>query len=87
MFLPDVVEVKPLGERRLFLRFADGLEGELDMDRVKRHYTGVFLPLLGSVVLPLRSARSRTGDHRLAERCRRRSRRALRSDLGEVARG
>jgi len=46
MFLVDVVEVKPLGERRLFLKFADGLEGELDMDRVKRHYTGVFLPLL-----------------------------------------
>jgi len=46
MFLPDVVEVKPLGERRLFLKFADGLEGELDMDRVKSRYTGVFLPLL-----------------------------------------
>lgn len=46
MFLVDVVEVKPLGERRLFLKFADGLEGELDMDRVISRYTRVFLPLL-----------------------------------------
>lgn len=46
MFLVDVVEVKPLGERRLFLKFADGLEGELDMDRVISRYAGVFLPLL-----------------------------------------
>ena len=42
--LKDVVEVKPLGEYRVYLRFEDGLEGELDLGQVIE-FTGVFAPL------------------------------------------
>jgi hypothetical protein len=46
MAMTDVVAVQPLEKRRVALRFADGLEGVLDLDRVITSYTGVFLPLL-----------------------------------------
>lgn len=39
----DVVEVKPVEELGLFVRFADGLEGEVRF--TPEHLTGVFKPL------------------------------------------
>ncbi|MBM3565197.1 MAG: DUF2442 domain-containing protein [Alphaproteobacteria bacterium] len=42
--LTDIVEVKPLEEYRLFLRFDDGTAGEIDMDSIVR-FEGVFAPL------------------------------------------
>ncbi len=42
--LKDIVEVKPLGGYRLYLRFEDGVAGELDLARRLR-FDGVFAPL------------------------------------------
>jgi len=41
----DVVEVKPLGGKRVFLRFEDGASGEIDLGKVIQ-FTGVFAPLV-----------------------------------------
>ena len=43
--LVDVVEARATGERRLYLRFEDGVAGEVDLDRLVR-WEGVFEPLL-----------------------------------------
>jgi Protein of unknown function (DUF2442) len=42
--LKDIVEVKPLGGHRLYLRFEDGVGGELDFAGRLR-FEGVFAPL------------------------------------------
>lgn len=42
--LKDVVEVKPLTECRLYLRFEDGMSGEVDIAQLIS-FTGVFAPL------------------------------------------
>jgi hypothetical protein len=42
--LQDIIAVKHLGGYRLYLRFEDGTEGELDLDQFIR-FTGVFAPL------------------------------------------
>jgi len=42
--LKDIVEVKPLGDYRLYLRFEDGVAGELDFAGRLR-FEGVFAPL------------------------------------------
>jgi hypothetical protein len=42
--LVDVVEVRALGAHRLHLRFADGVEGEVDLGEMIR-WEGVFAPL------------------------------------------
>lgn len=42
--LRDVVEVRPLGGFRLFLRFEDGVAGELDLGP-RLTFDGVFAPL------------------------------------------
>lgn len=42
--LTDVVEVKPLGGHRLFLRFDDGAAGEIDVASIVR-FDGIFAPL------------------------------------------
>ncbi len=42
--LVDIVNVRPTGGHKLWLRFDDGVEGELDMARVLR-FDGVFAPL------------------------------------------
>ena len=42
--LNDVVEVRPRGEYRLWLRFQDGVEGEVDL-RPALTFQGVFAPL------------------------------------------
>jgi hypothetical protein len=42
--LKDIVEVKPLGGHRLYLRFEDGVEGNLDFAERLR-FEGVFAPL------------------------------------------
>jgi hypothetical protein len=44
-WLRTVVEVKPLEGYRVFLRFDDGLEGELDFEPLLTPFTGVFAPL------------------------------------------
>ncbi len=41
----EVLEARPLGEYRLFLRFADGAAGEIDLGPRLR-FDGVFAPLL-----------------------------------------
>jgi hypothetical protein len=43
--LKDIVEARPLGGHRLFLRFEDGVEGEVDLDKLIA-FQGVFAPLL-----------------------------------------
>lgn len=40
----DIVEVKHLGNHRLFLRFARGSAGEIDLGPLLR-FTGIFEPL------------------------------------------
>lgn len=42
--LKDIVEVRPLDDFRLFLRFEDGVEGEVDIAKMIR-FEGVFAPL------------------------------------------
>jgi Protein of unknown function (DUF2442) len=42
--LNDIVEVAHLGDYRLFLRFADGVAGEIDLGPLLQ-FTGVFEPL------------------------------------------
>lgn len=42
--LKDIVEVRALGAHRLYLRFEDGVAGELDFARRLR-FDGVFAPL------------------------------------------
>jgi hypothetical protein len=42
--LKDIVEVKPLGHYHLYLRFEDGIEGEVDISELI-DFTGVFTPL------------------------------------------
>lgn len=42
--LRDVVEVRPLGGYRLFLRLEDGVAGELDLGQ-RLAFDGVFAPL------------------------------------------
>lgn len=42
--LKDVVEVRPLGGYRLFLRFEDGAQGEVDLE-AHLTFRGVFAPL------------------------------------------
>jgi hypothetical protein len=42
--LQDVVEARPTGDYRIYLRFEDGTSGELDLGTMIR-FTGVFAPL------------------------------------------
>jgi hypothetical protein len=42
--LDDIVEARPLGGYRLYLRYADGATGELDLAPLLQ-FTGVFEPL------------------------------------------
>lgn len=42
--LVDVVEVRPLGGHRLYVRFEDGIQGEVDLRELIR-FEGVFAPL------------------------------------------
>ncbi|MBI3635873.1 MAG: DUF2442 domain-containing protein [Candidatus Rokubacteria bacterium] len=43
--LRDVVEVRPLEGYRVFLRFDDGVQGELDLEPLLSPFDGVFAPL------------------------------------------
>ena len=45
MRIPDVAECRHLGGHRLFLRFDDGVHGEIDLSAVLR-LDGVFAPLV-----------------------------------------
>jgi hypothetical protein len=40
----DIIEVRPLGAHRLFLKFDDGVEGTLDLAPTLR-FDGVFAPM------------------------------------------
>ena len=42
--LTDIVEVRPVGGYRLFVRFEDGVAGEVDLEPILR-FDGVFAPL------------------------------------------
>lgn len=42
--LKDIVEARPLVQHRLFLRFEDGVEGEIDIAKIVR-FTGILAPL------------------------------------------
>jgi len=42
--LKDIMEVRPAGEYRLYLRFEDGVEGEIDLSKLVE-FKGVFEPL------------------------------------------
>ncbi len=42
--LKDIIEVRPINEYRLLLRFEDGVEGEVDVAKLIR-FEGVFSPL------------------------------------------
>jgi hypothetical protein len=44
LMLSDIVEAKHLGGHRLYLRFGDGVEGEVDLGPMLQ-FTGVFGPL------------------------------------------
>ncbi len=41
--LKDVIDVRPLGGHWVHLKFEDGVEGDVDLDRLIR-FTGVFEP-------------------------------------------
>ena len=47
--MKDIVEVRPLGGYRLYLRFEDGVAGELDFAQRLR-FEGVFAPLTDPAV-------------------------------------
>jgi hypothetical protein len=40
----DVTEVRPLGDHRVFIRFEDGVQGEIDVAEMVA-FEGVFAPL------------------------------------------
>jgi len=42
--LVDVVEVRPADGHRLFVRFQDGVQGEIDLEQMVR-FEGIFEPL------------------------------------------
>jgi hypothetical protein len=42
--LKDIVEVRPLGDYRLWIRFEDGVEGDVDVAQMVG-FSGVFAPL------------------------------------------
>lgn len=42
--LKDIVEARPLGQHRLYLRFEDGVEGDIDIAAIVR-FTGMLAPL------------------------------------------
>ena len=42
--LKDIVEARAVGEHRLYLRFEDGIEGEVELAELV-DFTGVFAPL------------------------------------------
>ena len=43
--LRDVVEVRPLDSYRVYLRFDDGVQGEIDLEPLLSPFDGVFEPL------------------------------------------
>jgi Protein of unknown function (DUF2442) len=45
MFLIDVVNVRHVHAHQLDITFADGLCANVDMDKVIKRFSGVFLPL------------------------------------------
>tara|TARA_E500000178_G_C16946469_1_gene719071 strand:+ start:411 stop:683 length:273 start_codon:yes stop_codon:yes gene_type:complete len=46
MFNKDITAAKPLPDRQLQLVFEDGLQATIHLDKIIKHYTGVFAPLL-----------------------------------------
>lgn len=42
--LKDIVEARPLGQYRLFLRFEDAVQGEVDIAKMVQ-FTGILAPL------------------------------------------
>jgi len=46
MFNKDITAAKPLPDRQLQLVFEDGLQATIHLDKIIKHYIGVFAPLL-----------------------------------------
>ena len=46
MFNKDIIDAKPLPNRQLQLVFEDVLQATIHLDKIIKHYTGVFAPLL-----------------------------------------
>lgn len=42
--LKDIVQVHPLGDYRLYIRFEDGVEGKIDIEKIT-NFSGIFAPL------------------------------------------
>jgi hypothetical protein len=64
VMMVDVAEVRPLGDHRVFIRFEDGVSGEVDIADVVA-FEGVFAPLRDPVLYarvsdkPIRLSRRR----------------------------
>ena len=58
--LKDIIEVRPLDGHRLFLRFEDGVEGEVDVAKMIC-FEGVFAPLVDRVEFSKVRANEDTG--------------------------
>jgi Protein of unknown function (DUF2442) len=65
--LKDIVEARPLGQHRLFLRLEDGVEGELDFAEFLE-FRGVFQALRDPADVCGSARRPGVGDDRVAER-------------------
>ncbi len=84
--IKDVVEVRPLGGHRLYLKFDDGVHGEVDVAQFVR-FDGMFEELRDPRALRRSPRGSRPRDHLLAERSRPRARHALRKNHRPVTPG
>lgn len=58
--LKDIVEARPMGQHRLFLRFEDGVEGEVDIASMVK-FTGILAPLADSDFFTQVTADAETG--------------------------
>jgi hypothetical protein len=58
--LMDIVEARHFGQQRLFLRFEDGVEGEVDIAGIVG-FTGILTPLAGTAFFAKVVADTETG--------------------------
>jgi hypothetical protein len=58
--LKDIVEARPLGQHRLFLRFEDGIEGEIEIAKMVE-FTGILALLADATFFDLVTADPETG--------------------------
>ena len=58
--LKDIIEARPMGQHRLFLRFEDGVDGEVDIASMIA-FTGMLAPLADPAFFAKVSANAETG--------------------------